>query len=210
MKKIQMTIIAAAALLASVSLGAQQTPSLGLPSNASAPQPEMAAAKASYYARNYTVSKNEKGEFVLTPGADVRYDAKTGREYTKFADGSVQLAVTKTDGKEIETTVYRIFDDNKTYTKNVFKRKDKEGKPKYEVYMGRWSRISAFKTITRYVDCETGIPFATLSKDVLVQMTAGIELGEQPAKYFVLPEDKGYKLVEDGMSKLYDMVGKTK
>ncbi|MBO6169216.1 MAG: hypothetical protein J6O51_04510 [Bacteroidales bacterium] len=210
MKKIQMTILASAALFASMSLGAQQTPSLGLPSNASSAQPEMAAAKVSYYARNYTVSRDDKGGLVLTNAAEVRYDAKTGREYIKFADGSVQLAVTKTDGKEIETTVYRVFDDNKTYTKNVFKRKDKEGKVKYEVYMGRWSQISAFKTITRYVDCETGIPFATLSKDVLVQMTAGIERGEQPAEFFVLPEDKGYKLVEDGMSKLYDMVGKTK
>lgn len=209
MKKIQMTIIAAAALLAGVALGAQ-TPSLGLPSNAASSQPQMAASKVSYFARNYTATKNENGEYVLTPGSDLRYDAKTGREYIKFADGSVQLISTKVNGKEVETTVYRIFDDSKTYTKNVFSRREKAQKDKFEVFMGRWSKISNHGSITRYTDCETGIPFATLSKDVLVQMTAGIEPGEQPAELFVLPEDKGYTLTEDGMSKLYEMMNKTK
>ncbi len=141
---------------------------------------------------------------------EVRYDASTGREYTKFADGTVQLVSTKVNGKDVEVTIYRIFDKDKTYTKNSFSRRVNNGKAKYEVYMGRWSKISAHKTITRYIDCETGIPFATLSKDVLVQMTAGIEVGEQPAKYFELPEEKGYTLIEDGMSKLYDMMNKKK
>ncbi len=210
MKKIASIIFAAAFVLAGLNAAAQETPSLGLPDNSASPCPEMASSKPSYFARNYTVTKNDKGELVLTPGADVRYDAATGREYTKFADGSVQLAVTKVNGKDVETTVYRIFDDTKTYTKNVFNRKKKNQKEKYEVYMGRWSKISNHQTITRYIDCQTGIPFATLSSDVLVQMTAGIELGEQPSKYFVLPEEKGYTLTEDGMSKLYDMMNKTK
>ena len=210
MKKIASFILAAAALVASLSVNAQETPNLGLPDNSASPCPEMASAKPSYFARNYTVTKNEKGQMVLTPGSDIRYDANTGREYTRFADGSVQLAVTKVNGKDIETTVYRIFDDSKTYTKNVFNRREKAQKNKNEVYMGRWSRISNHGTITRYIDCQTGIPFAVLSSDVLVQMTAGIELGEQPAKYFVLPEEKGYTLTEDGMSKLYNMMDKTK
>ena len=210
MKKIASIILAAAALLAGFSASAQESPSLGLPDNSASPCPEMASSKPSYFARNYTVSKNDKGEMVLTPGADVRYDANTGREYTRFADGAVQLAVSKINGKAVETTIYRIFDDSKTYTKNVFARRQKVQRDKYEVYMGRWSKISNHNTITRYTDCQTGIPFAILSSDVLVQMTAGIELGEQPAKYFVLPEEKGYTLVEDGMSKLYDMMDKTK
>lgn len=210
MKKIASFIIAAAALLAGVCASAQEKPSLGLPDNSASPRPEMATSKASYFARNYTVTKNEKGEMVLTPGADVRYDAATGREYTRFADGTVQLAVTEVNGRDVQTTVYRIFDDSKTYTKNVFNRRNKAQREKYEVYMGRWSKITNHKTITRYIDCQTGIPFATLSSDVLVQMTAGIELGEQPAEFFVLPENKGYTLTEDGMSKLYNMMDKTK
>ena len=204
-----MIITAAATMLAGFSLGAQ-TPSLGLPSNASSPQPEMAASKVSYYARNYTVSKAISGDYILTNGSEIRYDANTGREYTKFTDGTVQLVTNKINGKELETTIYRIFDKDKTYTKNTFSHRVKDGKAKYEVYMGRWSKISTNKTITRYIDCETGIPFATLSSDVLVQMTAGIEKGEQPAELFVLPEEKGYTLIEDGMSKLYDMMNKKK
>jgi hypothetical protein len=204
------SILSAALTLAGTVLLAQNTPSLGLPSNASSSCPEMASSKVSYFARNYTVSKEISGDYILTNGSEVRYDASTGREYTKFADGTVQLVSTKVNGKDVEVTIYRIFDKDKTYTKNSFTRRVNNGKAKYEVYMGRWSKISAHKTITRYIDCETGIPFATLSKDVLVQMTAGIELGEQPAKYFELPEEKGYTLIEDGMSKLYDMMNKKK
>ncbi len=194
MKK--MFLVAVAALFG-VSASAQYQH--GLPVNEKAAKPMVLNVGRPY---SYKAMKVYEGSGMKV---EVYYDAKTHREYNKnISTGQVTLQIPETvDGKPV-VTVYVI--DHKAKACRVQMRlsgaiADTRESKRVEVWQGRWCDISGDSKW--YTDMETGI---VLYEKCDYVKTINIELGEQDASLFQLPE--GYKTEVSGTSGLFEELQK--